>query len=126
MATITATVQFIFATPPVVQISWLGFTGSGDVGNLVSYPGVPDKTVQFVGASGNTFSLSLTAIMRGSMVNSIGVANTLKDPTGANISTNSLQTFAIMENPRYMAPEITYAASGLAMDVIVIATAPIW
>src|SRR3989338_970526 len=125
MATITATVSFLFNTPPVVQIAWYGFVNSGDVGNLVSYPGLPNKTVQFVGASGNTFSASLTAVLRGAMINSIGVANTLKDPTGANISTNSLQTFAVMENPRYIAPEITYAASGLALDVIVIGTAPL-
>lgn len=127
MATITATVQFLFDTPPVVQISWLGFVNSGDVGNLISYPGVGDKTVHFVGASGNTFGVSLTAVLRGSMINSIGVASILKDPTGANITTSSLAMFAIMENPRYIAPDITYAGSGIgvALDVIVIGTAPV-
>ena len=126
MPTITATVQFIFTTPPVVQVSWLGLTSSGDVGNLISYPGIADKTVQFVGASGNTFGASLTVVMRGGMVNSIGVASTLRDALGANISTSSLQTFAILENPRYFAPEVTYGASGLALDVIVIGTAPLY
>ena len=127
MATITATVQFLFNTPPVVQISWLGFVNSGDVGNLISYPGLPNKTVHFVGASGDTFGVSLTAAMYGGMVNSIGVSSILKDPTGANISTSSLQLFTIMDNPRYMAPRITYAGSGtgIALDVIVIGTAPL-
>ena len=127
MATITATVSFLFNTPPVVQIAWYGFVNSGDVGDLVSYPGLPNKTVHFVGASGNTFGVSLTVAMYGGMVNSIGVANILKDPTGANIITSSLQLFAIMDNPRYMAPQITYGGSGtgIALDVIVIGTAPV-
>ena len=127
MATITATINFLFNTPPVVQIAWYGFVNSGDVGNLVSYPGLPDKTVLFVGASGDTFGVSLTVAMYGGMVNSIGVASILKDPTGAGITTSSLALFTIMDNPRYMAPQITYGGSGtgIALDVIVIGTAPL-
>ena len=127
MTTITATINFLFNTPPVVQIAWYGFVNSGDVGNLVSYPGLPDKTVHFVGASGNTFGVSLTVAMYGGMVNSIGVASILKDPTGANITTSSLALFTIMDNPRYLAPQITYGGSGtgIALDVIVIGTAPL-
>jgi len=127
MATITATISFLFNTPPVVQIAWYGFVNSGDVGNLVSYPGLPDKTVHFVGASGNTFGVSLTVAMYGGMVNSIGVASILKDPTGASITTSSLALFTIMDNPRYLAPQITYGGSGtgIALDVIVIGTAPL-
>lgn len=125
MATITATVTFLTRSPPVAQIAWYGFANSGDVGNLISYPGLADKTIQFVGASGNTFGTSLTAALYGGMINSIGVANILKDSAGANISTNSQRTFVIADNPRYMAPWVTYGSSGLAMDVIVIGVSPL-
>lgn len=125
MATITATITVLQRTPPVVQINWLGLTSSGDVGNLVSYPGAPIKTVQFVGASGSTYGDSLTVVLRGSMVNSIGMANTMRDVASGNISTSSMRTFVVAENPRYLAPEVTYAASGLALDVRMIATAHI-
>ena len=124
MATITATVSIISHTPPVAQIAWYGFTGSGDVGNMVSYPSAADKTVQFLPSSGS-WGNSLTAVLLGSQINSTGVANILKDPTGASISTSSLQTFVIMENPRFIAPHVTYSGSGtgLALDVIITAVA---
>ena len=125
MATRTATITYLTRVPPVVEIAWRGFTGSGDVGNLVSYPGLADKTIQFVGASGNTFGANLTAALYGGMINSIGVANILKDSGGSNISTNSQGTFTIADNPRYLAPWVTAASSGLAMDVIIIGTSPL-
>ena len=125
MATITATVTFLNRNPPVAEIAWRGFASSGDVGNLVSYPGLADKTIQFVGASGSTFGASLSVALYGGMINSIGVANILKDTAGANISTTSPAAYIVANNPRYMAPWVTAGASGtgvLALDVIMIAT----
>lgn len=82
------------------QYTWSGL-GNGDTGIPVRFSGLADKSVQVSG----TFSTGGEVTMEGSMDNTTWA--TLNDPQGNPITLTTGGVEAILENPRYVRPNVT-------------------
>jgi hypothetical protein len=85
---------------PIHIITWPSLA-NGDTGDSAVVAANPDKTLQIVG----TFGVGGTVVLQGSNDGTNWV--TLNDGTGSAISLTAAGLVSVLENPRYVRPNVT-------------------
>jgi len=110
MATVNGTGSWI--APGVHKQTWTALA-SGDVGNALTAPNLPDKTVHLTG----TFNTA-TCVIQGS--NDGTNYETLADPNGNALSFTATGIETILENVQYIRPKTGTAGGSAAITVTVV------